>query len=184
MMRLFAAALIALPLAAPAQGAAPTPEQAFFANLTALCGQSFAGKRISTDPQDAAFDDQPLVMRVANCTADEIRIPFSVGADHSRTWIVRLTPKGLSLKHDHRHTDGSEDSLSRYGGTADGTGSATRQQFPADAETKALFTAQNAIVSRTNVWALELHPEQTFLYELKRHNRDFRVAFDLARPIG
>ena len=51
---------------------------------------------------------QRLVMHVRDCSADEVRIPFWVGEDHSRTWVVTRTETGLRLKHDHRHEDGSE----------------------------------------------------------------------------
>lgn len=164
--------------------ATDNPQDRFFANLTALCGKSFAGTRISNDPQDADFADKSLVMHVRDCTADQVRIPFHVGEDHSRTWVVTRTPTGLRLKHDHRHEDGTEDALSQYGGDTVSPGTAERQEFPADAFSKELFTRQNATVSLTNVWAYELRAGQSFIYELKRPGRDFRVSFDLANPIG
>ena len=42
-----------------------------------------------------------------------------------------------------------------------------------------LFNANDAAVSTTNVWAVEVNPGETFVYELSRENRLFRVAFDL-----
>ena len=90
----------------------------------------------------------------------------------------------LSLHHDHRHADGSEDRLSRYGGSAIAPGTATRQSFPADAFSRALFERENIPVSTTNVWAIEVHPGHLFAYELRRPNRFFRIEFDLSRPVS
>ena len=46
-----------------------------------------------------------------------------------------------------------------------------------------LFNANDAAVSTTNVWAVEVNPGETFVYELSRENRLFRVAFDLTEPV-
>ncbi len=151
----------------------------FFAALTAQCGKRFNGKMVSTDPADTERFSGPMQMHVRDCNDSEIRIPFSVGEDHSRTWVISRTGQGLRLKHDHRHEDGSEDILSQYGGDTAGEGSATRQEFPVDEFSKQLFEAQSLNVSMTNVWAVEMIPGQLFAYELKRENRFFRVEFPL-----
>lgn len=166
--------------------AAPTPAQeAFFSRLTALCGKTFVGKVVTTDPADSSFMGKPLVMTVATCSADEIRIPFHVGEDRSRTWVVTRTATGLRLKHDHRHADGVEDVISQYGGDTAGAGTEARQEFPVDEYSKALFTRENRQVSLTNTWAIEVHPGSMFAYELRRPGtpaRHFRVEFDLEKP--
>lgn len=159
------------------------PADRFFARLQALCGQRFAGRVTTADPADAAFAGKPLVMQVRDCTANQVRIPFSVGEDRSRTWIVTRTPTGLRLKHDHRHADGTEDALSRYGGDTEAPGTAARQDFPADAFSRTLFLARGNPASIDNVWAMEVEPGLLFAYELRRPNRHFRVEFDLTRPL-
>lgn len=179
-MRLLLALILALcaaPLAAQAQA------DAFFTSLTRLCGQTFAGTVVEGDPvADAAMRQARLTMTVSACTADEIRIPFRVGADASRTWVVtRLPGDRLRLKHDHRHPDGVEDEVSQYGGDTTGPGDADLQRFPADAYSIAMFTRTGRAVSNTNVWSLGLTPE-VFTYELARPGRLFRVAFDLKAP--
>ena len=63
-------------------------------------------------------------------------------------------------------------------------GTAERQEFPVDAESVALFNANDAAVSTTNVWAMEVYPDRMFAYELRRPNRHFRVEFDLSKPIA
>jgi hypothetical protein len=112
-----------------------------------------------------------------------VRIPFHVGEDRSRTWVLTRSAAGLSLKHDHRHEDGSEDKLTQYGGTSVEPGTQTRQEFPADAFSKALFEREGRAVSVTNVWAMEIAPGRNFAYELRRPGRFFRVEFDLSRPV-
>ena len=80
----------------------------------------------------------------------------------------------------HRHDDGTEDKVSRYGGDTATAGSATRQDFPADEFSKQLFLANKLERSVTNVWTVEIVPGKHFAYELRRPNRFFRVEFDLA----
>ena len=112
-----------------------TPAHAFFAGLSALCGKAYAGRVVVDTPTPAKdpFAGKPLVMHVRECSADVIRIPFHVGDDRSRTWVVTRTASALRLKHDHRHQDGSEDAVTQYGGDSVDAGTAQRQAFPADA---------------------------------------------------
>jgi hypothetical protein len=161
-----------------------SPQEAFFQRLSSLCGKAFEG-RVASPPveADASFAGKRLVMHVRECGADEIRIPFHVGDDRSRTWVVTRTGTGLRLKHDHRHEDGSEDALTQYGGDTVAAGTAERQEFPADRFSKAMFVQQDRAVSVPNVWAMEVHPGRTFAYELRRPQRFFRVDFDLTNPV-
>ena len=78
------ATFLALALSACAT-AAPAPESAFFARLSTLCGQSFAGRVVSTDAVDAAIASETLVMNVRDCSAGEIRIrSMSATTDRAR----------------------------------------------------------------------------------------------------
>lgn len=182
-------ALLALPIAA-LTGCAVVPEtQApqlqFFERLRSLCGNSYEG-RVTSPPTEADrdFAASRLVMHVRTCSAHEVRIPFHVGGNRSRTWVITRTPSGLRLKHDHRHEDGSEDALTQYGGDTVATGTARRQEFPADQFSKDLFVRENIPQSVPNVWAVEVAPGQMFAYELRRPGRFFRVEFDLTRPVS
>ena len=174
-------------LVACATTAPPSPQDRFLANLRALCGQSFAGRVLVDVPASDApnpFTGQPLVMHVRDCERDGVRIPFHVGTDRSRTWVVTRTATGLRLKHDHRHADGSEDALTQYGGDTMDAGTARRQAFPVDADSRALFTRQQREVSNSNTWAMEIEPGRVFVYELARPGgRLFRVAFDLRTQV-
>ena len=177
--------------AAPPSTAPATAEaqQAFFDRITALCGQAFEGSVLDNRPVSATpdpFDGQLLTMHVRDCSAQEIRIPFHVGDDRSRTWIVTRTDDGLRLKHDHRLEDGRDDPVTMYGGDTANEGSPGRQEFPVDLFSQEMFTREGMTVSNTNVWAIEIEPEQSFTYELARTDADrmFRVGFDLTRPVA
>lgn len=161
-----------------------SPQDAFLANLKTLCGKAFEGKVVSTDKADEGFAKEKLVMHVRECTDGGVRVPFHVGQDRSRTWVVTRTPTGLRLKHDHRHKDGSEDKVTQYGGDTANEGTATRQEFPVDAFSIAMFERENLKVSVTNIWAVEVRPGAIYAYELRRANRFFRVEFDLTREVA
>ena len=163
---------------------ASSPGQLFFERLRAHCGQAFEGRVVSSDAQDREMAASRLVVEVRECSASEIRMPFHTGDDRSRTWVVTRTASGLRLKHIHRHRDGSADTRSNYGGDSAGPGSARRQDFPADAFSRDLFVRENIPELITNIWALELDPGRTLTYSLRRPNRNFRIEFDLSRPIA
>jgi hypothetical protein len=172
-----AAALFALTACASAPAPVANPQAQFWAALTTLCGKSGQGKLIVGDPVlDKDFASNPLIMGPVACAPDRVEIPFAVGADVSRTWIVTRTATGLRLKHRHLH-DGKEEALSQYGGDTVGAGGAARQEFPADAFSKELFLKQNRTASVANIWALEVTAPERFVYELKRPGRHVRVEF-------
>lgn len=159
------------------------PQQLFWERLQSLCGRAYEGRIVSTDAADRDMAGSRLVMHVASCEPDEIRIPFHVGADRSRTWVISRTAAGLRLKHDHRHSDGTEDVRTQYGGDTTAPGTMQRQLFPADAFSRDLFIRENIPASVTNVWAFEIVPGRMFAYELRRPGRFFRVEFDLRRAV-
>lgn len=184
MKRLFVAALFFALSSCTHAADRMSGADSFLSELSRLCGNAYEGRVVSTDAADAQFVNQRLVMHVRECSQDEIRIPFHVGENRSRTWVITRIATGLRLKHDHRHEDGSEDVLTQYGGdTIQGMGSAARVEFPADEFSKQLFRENNIPASVENVWAMELQPHRMFAYELRRPNRHFRVEFDLSRPV-
>lgn len=167
----------------PPASMAPVPADAFLDHLRALCGQSFAGRVTSSDPADADIAAQPLVMQVRKCTGNTLRIPFHVGSDRSRTWVLRRTATGLRLKHDHRHENGSSDALTMYGGDTAAPGSPLWQEFPADVESREMFLREGRAAAIENIWTIKLLPGQTFAYDLRRSQRNFRVEFDLTKAV-
>lgn len=162
--------------------AGPAPADMFMNTLNTHCGNAYEGRVVSTDKVDADFAKERLVMLVRDCSDTEVRIPFYVGDDRSRTWVITRTDGGLRLKHDHRHEDGTEDAVTQYGGDSREVTSATRVEFPVDQYSIDMFLEERLTASVTNVWAVEA-TDETFAYELARENRFFRVEFDLAEPV-
>ena len=174
-------------LAASAALAGPdesNPGDAFWDRLSGLCGQAFAGEMTGfRRPEDEGWLDREVIMHVRECSDQEIRIPLHVGENRSRTWIVSRTADGFRLKHDHRHSDGSEEEVTWYGGHTTDPGRAWRQTFPVDDFSKALFLATGLPDSVGNFWSMEVHSGEKFAYELVRPGRVFRAEFDLTDPV-
>ena len=158
-------ALVILTTLAPVR--AESTAHLFFEQLAALCSNRYVGEMtFPTDGQDS-FMGKELVAEITTCDEQQVRVPFAVGDDTSRTWVFSKTDKGVSLKHDHRHADGSVDEVSDYGGDSASAGSALTQSFPADQFTQALIPAAS-----TNVWSITLSADhQQMTYHLERHNK-------------
>ena len=145
----------------------PNESVAFFNNISQLCGQQFVGAAIYPTVTDDPFFGKILTAKISSCTATEIRIPFQVGDDTSRTWVITKTKQGLQLKHDHRHADGTPDSQTNYGGMANQKGSSHMQYFEADAETAELIPT-----AASNVWKIQLSEDaQSITYYLERNQK-------------
>jgi len=152
----------------------------FWTELQKLCGKAYAGTLVSAPENDADFKGKELVMHVRACGKNQVRIPFFVGADKSRTWVLTRKKDSILLKHDHRHADGTPDKITMYGGWTTNGGMATRQMFPADRETVEILPA-----AAGNVWWIELVPGESFTYNLRRMGteRFFSVKFDLRQEV-
>lgn len=141
-------------------------QEVFFEQLSELCGTRFVGHSVFPEDPGDDWRDKTLVAYIETCTADEIRVPFIVGEDHSRTWIISRVNEGLQLKHDHRHADGTPDEVTLYGGTTQSTGSELSQSFPADT-----YTAELIPEASTNVWHLTFSADgDTLTYFLERND--------------
>jgi len=161
---------------------AANPQDQFMERLNALCGNAYEGRVVTTDPADRDFASSRLVMHVRECSPTEVKVPFHVGENRSRTWIFTRTADGIRLKHDHRLEDGSDDPVTMYGGDTAEPGTATAQAFPVDQESIDLFNANDLGVSVTNVWHVEV-TDDVYAYQLRRENRNLRVEFDLTNPV-
>ncbi len=150
----------------------------FWKSLEKLCRKAFAGEIIHA-PENDSFRGKKLVMHVRACEKNRIRIPFFVGEDKSRTWVLTKRENRIQLKHDHRHKDGKPDEVTMYGGTTANSGSTTRQAFPADEETAKLIPA-----AASNVWWIDVD-KTSFTYNLRRVGTDrfFSIKFDLTKEI-
>ena len=170
--------LIAFFIVFPVLSQEKNASEIFWDTLKSHCGEAYEGKLVLPE-EDEAFGGKKLVMHLRACTDNEIKIPFYVGDDKSRTWILTINEGIISLKHDHRHEDGSEDDINFYGGTSSNAGKEDIQFFPADVHTQKMIPA-----AATNVWWITID-EKTFSYNLKRLGTDriFKVVMDLSKPI-
>ncbi len=160
-------------------GQSDSGSEQFWAKLTSYCGQSFEGEITAGASADDPFNGKKLIMHVRSCEENRIRIPFFVGEDKSRTWVLTSNNNLITLKHDHRLEDGTPDKVTQYGGTSTNTGLDNIQFFPADQETCDLIA-----YASTNVWWITVE-ENSFTYNLKRIGSDrlFTVTFDTTKPV-
>jgi hypothetical protein len=155
-------------------------EQAFLNNLASLCGKSFSGSQTYMQPGREDWSDKQFVMHVTVCEEDHVYIPFHLDQDRSRTWMFLTDENGLRFRHDHRHDDGTPEQQTLYGGYADGTGTDTRQFFPADDYTVELL---NDTLQRQ--WNIILSEDlNTFTYQLQYKGEIvFQADFDLTNSL-
>jgi hypothetical protein len=188
-MKTIAASIVLLfsIVTASAQSTA-SPVDTFWAALGKLCGKAFVGTVAADSSNSPDFAGKQLTMHVRSCERDRIRIPFHVGDDRSRTWVLTRKDGRIQLKHDHRHADGKPDAVTMYGGWTTNPGMATRQFFPADEETARVVPAPagNAPSAAANVWWIELIAGSHFSYNLRRLGGDrlFTVRFDLTKEVN
>ena len=152
----------------------------FWKSIESHCGKAYEGKIVAGGKEGDGFVGKKLVMHVRSCKENVIRIPFFVGDDKSRTWVFTKNEKQIiTLKHDHRHKDGSEDKITQYGGTNPNTGLTNIQFFPADQQTADLIS-----YASNNVWWVTID-KTSFTYNLRRIGTDrfFSVKFDLTKEI-
>ncbi len=151
----------------------------FYENLKKHEGKAYEGVVTSGAREGDAFSGKKLVMHVRSVEKNRIRIPFFVGEDLSRTWVLTFKNNRVELKHDHRMPDGSDDKVTMYGGWSSNTGTPNMQVFPADQ-----FTSDLIGYGTFNVWWITID-DTTYTYNLHRIGTDrvFTVTFDLTKPI-
>lgn len=152
--------------------------KAFWNTLMSHCGKAFEGEVIKA-PENDDFRGKKLVMHLLSCSDNEIFIPFNVGNNRSRTWVLRYVNGKIELKHDHRHKDGSDDDVTMYGGITTNSGLPNVVVFPADEQTREIIPA-----AATNVWWITID-DATYTYNLRRLGTDraFSISFDLTEEI-
>ncbi|HUH35943.1 MAG TPA: hypothetical protein VL022_08945 [Moheibacter sp.] len=153
--------------------------QLFKTQIEKHCGKSYEGTITEGAKEGDGFTGERLVMQVLSCEKDQIKIPFYVGEDQSRTWVLTFENDRVELKHDHRNADGSDEEVTMYGGTSTNVGHADLQMFPADQATCSMID-----YACHNVWWMTIDGK-SFSYNLRRigSDRQFTVVFDLTQPI-
>ena len=155
------------------------PSEIFWKNLEKHCGKAYEGKLAEHITRDD-FTGKKLTMHIKSCSSNEIKIPFNVGDNYSRTWILTKKDGIITLKHDHRHENGTSETITFYGGTNTNFGFKDFQMFPADQETANLID-----YASTNIWWITLD-DTTFSYNLQKagSKTPFNVYFDLTKEIA
>jgi hypothetical protein len=177
-----AAACAPPPAATPAPTAdppdAPAAQRAFFESLRALCGQTFGGRTILAPVTDRTFEPARLYMVVEGCGENELRVPFIVGDDDSRTWVFHMGDDGLTFFHEHLRQDGTPYEVSGFGGHASDDGSATFQSFPD------FWATADTPPAEHRIWRLRFdHEHDLFVYYLDRGGEPaYRLVFHMGPP--
>ena len=155
-----------------------SPAKQFWNTLQTHCTKAYEGSLL-LPKEDKDFGGKKLTMHVRSCTDTVIKIPFFVGEDKSRTWILTYKNDRISLQHDHRHEDGTEDDINFYGGITTNSGQAGIQTFSADEHTQKKIPAAS-----TNIWWITID-DTIFTYNLRRlgTERVFKVVMDLTKTI-
>ena len=159
----------------------PNNQVEFFKHFKKLEGRRYAGKEIFIAEGKDSWAALELEIYVREYTDTIIYIPFRVGDNKSRPWMI-IMEKGnkLRFRHDHRHEDGTPEDLNLYGGYATEEGTSIKQFFPADE-----FTCKMLDRIRDNEWIVEFSEDLTkFYYSLRKKGElIITVEFDLSTPV-
>jgi hypothetical protein len=169
------AALAACGAGSGVPGAIPgAPQDAFWANLAALCESAAEGTLLRAPEGDTQIDPAArLVVHFRECGPEELRFPLHVDDNRSRTWVFIRHEDHLELRHDHRHEDGTEEANTWYGATTLQRGTANRQEFVIE---------RNGIRSG---WRVEIEPGERYTYGTIRDGEwRHHLEFDLTRPVA
>lgn len=156
----------------------------FLENLSQYCGYAYEGRTtefaLGTGDDDHPLEDPRMLMILEDCSEEEIRIPFHVDDDTSRTWILEMRDGTLHLSHDHRYPDGTEYDQNMYGGYSDARASDVKHFFPADE-----FTIAERPQREINVWSKEIDTQNdVYYYRLYLDGElSFEATFDLGDPL-
>ena len=150
-----------------------SPQDEFWQALQALCGAAHEGELLQAPEGDTQIDPEArLVVHFWECGDEELRFPFHVGENRSRTWVLVRHADGIELRHDHRHEDGTEEGNTWYGAVTLTEGTATRQEFVTD---RGEFLAG---------WRIEILPGERYVYGTIRDGEwRHHLAFDLSREV-
>ena len=105
---------------------------AFFSAISELCGKAFSGTVTVDNDSSDTFANKQLIMHVRRCDDTQLQIPFHVGDDASRTWLITKTVAACRSSTTTGTATAPEDTLTPYGGHTVDAGWAQVQSFPAD----------------------------------------------------
>jgi hypothetical protein len=160
---------------APLPDTVANPQRAFFDHMRAHCGEEYPGRAVIAPASDDTFRPAYLGMRIESCTADQIRIPFIVDGDESRTWVLTMDNGDLVFTHEHLLEGDTLSSNSGWGGrAAAGTGTEWFQHFPDHR-----WSPDRVAEENRSHWRMRLDPEHgQFVYYLDRGTTPaYRLVF-------
>jgi len=155
------------------------PQHAFFDALSERCGEEYPGRAIIAPETDLTFRPAYLAMQIASCTDSQIRIPFIVDGDASRTWVLTLDDDGLLFTHEHLLDGDTLSSNSGWGGRAPaGSGTALFQHFPDHRWAPDRVPEENR-----SHWRMRIDPDHgQFVYYLDRGTVPaYRLVFHMGQ---
>lgn len=157
-------------------GDEPRAQDVFWETLQGLCESAHEGALLRAPAGDTQVDPEArLVVHFWECGDEEIRFPFHIGDDRSRTWVFIRHPDRLELRHDHRNRDGTEEENTWYGAYTMDEGWPHLQEF---------------VDERNGVrvgWRVEVHPDYRYVYgtirdEEWRHHLEFDLTGEVEIP--
>ena len=155
----------------------PEAQEAFLANLAQHCNNAYHGVITQRPDTDTLFQgDEILTVDFRRCEPNRLELPFHVGDNRSRTWVLTRTTVGIDLRHDHRHPDGTPEpgTSTWYGAHTAAEGSGQRQEFLRPG------TQAGAVTG----WAIEIVPNERYTYGTIRNGEwVYRLDFDLTTPV-
>lgn len=161
-----------MPEEAP-EAEAQNPQDEFWAALQGMCESAYEGELLQAPEGDDQVDpDARLVVHFWECGDDRLRIPFHVGEDRSRTWVLLRHDDEIELRHDHRYEDGEEEENTWYGSSTMEEGTAYRQDFVQESD------------GVTGGWRIEIHPGERYTYGTIRDGEwRHHLEFDLSEEV-
>ena len=155
----------------------PEPQEAFWSRLAHHCGNAYRGVVTERPDTDQLFDgDESLTVHFRRCGENRLELPFHVEDDRSRTWLLTRTTRGMDLRHDHRHRDGTPEpgTSTWYGAHTAVPGAPERQEFLHEERRNGAVTG----------WAIEIVPDERYTYGTLRDGEwVYRLDFDLTAPV-
>lgn len=161
-----------------------TSQDAFWEALSSPCGQAFPGRLVVDRPdRDMLAGDEELIAHWVRCEDDLLHIAFHIGHDggegewdRSRTWVLTRDERGIELRHDHRHADGTEEEETWYGGRTIDRGTPQEQWF--------LYEERRGPDGEPLGWRLEIIPGERYTYgTIRGDDYTWRLDFDLSEPV-
>ena len=148
-------------------------QEAFWNTLEGLCESAHEGELLRAPEGDTQVDpDARLVVHFWECGDDELRFPFHVGEDRSRTWFFIRHEDGIELRHDHRYEYGTEEENTWYGAVTTDEGTEHRQEFVREVD---------GVLSG---WRVEILPGERYTYGTIRDGEwRHHLEFDLSDAV-